>query len=80
MWEDPQEVEDRMKVHVKTVLLGERPFICEYCSKTFGENGTLKVHVQTVHLGERPHQCHHCNKTFSQRGNLKTHIQRKHQK
>lgn len=56
---------------------GERPFVCDICSKAFNQKNALQVHLKK-HSGERPHKCPYCEMAFAQKGNLKTHIKRAH--
>ena len=55
-------------------ILGERPFACSICDKSFNQKGALQIHMQK-HTGEKPFSCDFCNAPFSQRGNLRAHIQ-----
>ena len=50
--------------HVKTVHLGERPYLCPYCDKTYPKIYDLKNHIRS-HTGERPFQCDVCFKDFA---------------
>lgn len=54
-------------------FLGERPYKCEDCDKTFTQRANLKKH-EMVHLGLRPHSCPICYRSYSQYSNLKKHL------
>lgn len=56
--------------------LGEKPFKCEVCQKTFSYSGGLTIHMR-IHTGEKPYKCEVCSKEFSHSGNLTIHM-RKH--
>lgn len=49
--------------HIKTVHVGERPFVCEKCGKSFQTKGALKDH-QIIHSTQFPYQCSVCLKRF----------------
>ena len=46
------------------IIVGERPFKCQHCSRSFAEGSTLKSHIRT-HTGEKPFKCQHCGKAFA---------------
>ncbi|KAF4525663.1 hypothetical protein B566_EDAN001264 [Ephemera danica] len=50
-----------------------RPYICEFCKKTFNRVSTLISHRKT-HSEHKPHTCDLCGKGFHQKGNLRNHI------
>ena len=56
-----------------SLTLGEYPFKCKYCEKTFNHRSHLNVHIRT-HTGERPYKCHLCTKEFSRKIGLRQHL------
>ena len=53
--------------------MGDNPFNCNYCEKSFLTNSDLNRHLRT-HTGEKPFKCHYCEKRFSAKLNLTVHL------
>jgi KRAB domain-containing zinc finger protein len=52
---------------------GERPFICSYCDKAFGNNHQLQVHIRRIHLQNYSFICSTCGKGFGCLSKLEDH-------
>ncbi|EJD52577.1 hypothetical protein AURDEDRAFT_55751 [Auricularia subglabra TFB-10046 SS5] len=52
----------------------DKPFPCEYCSRTFARQHDLRRHVET-HSGDKPYACAYpgCQHTYTRKDALKRH-------
>ena len=68
-----------LKVHIRTVHEGQKPFKCTICDASFARSGNLKKHVATVHERKKPFQCTLCGVSWrvshncANKTSLKTH-------
>lgn len=61
--------------HIRTYHSTERPHVCDICSKTFKQSGTLKVHKR-LHTGEKPYPCSECTMAFKSSSDRNAHMVR----
>uniref|UniRef100_A0A8C3PTP9 C2H2-type domain-containing protein n=1 Tax=Calidris pygmaea TaxID=425635 RepID=A0A8C3PTP9_9CHAR len=60
--------QDKLKIHMRKHM-GERPYLCIYCTTKFVHNYDLKNHMR-IHTGVRPYQCEFCYKSFTHSDHL----------
>lgn len=53
---------------------GDKPILCDQCSKPFRSISTLKTHISIVHENIRRFRCEYCGHAFSCQSNLIQHI------
>ena len=62
----------RLNRHIRNVHEGEKFHKCEFCEKTFYQQGNLMMkHIAKIH---KKHKCELCEKEFSTRKTLRNHI------
>ena len=60
-----------------------KPYLCEYCKKSFTIKDNLKRHIKLAHQAQqnlKPHKCIECEKTFSWKQGLHRHVSTAHSK
>ncbi|EDW02588.1 GH19811 [Drosophila grimshawi] len=53
--------------------IGELPFKCTSCDRSFVGRGDLATHMQRVHIG-KTHKCNYCERSFAVNSDLRLHI------
>ncbi|XP_066489027.1 putative zinc finger protein 56 [Tiliqua scincoides] len=73
VWDQIGRKKEQTQSSQQKANLGQKPFKCQECRKTFGQSSILKIHQRT-HTGEKPYKCQECGKVFSCSSNLITHL------
>ncbi len=74
-----------LRLHIRTVHLGEKRYKCDFCDKSFTQSHNLKHHIYVNHKGLSPMMkptssatCDRCDKCFSSNAALRLHISTVH--
>ncbi|XP_048344992.1 zinc finger protein 678-like isoform X2 [Sphaerodactylus townsendi] len=62
----------RCNISQSKMHLGEKPYKCIDCGKTFRKRADMNSH-QRIHTGEKPYKCSECGKTFRWNTQLSIH-------
>ena len=55
------------------IILGEAPFSCEICNKSFKAERSLKNHMKTHSITETTYECNTCGKAFKSIASFRDH-------
>ena len=72
-----------IKLHIKSVHEGKKPFKCILFDKTFSNKGTLNIIIllhSSVHEGIKPFKCDICETKFVTKAYVKRHMALIHEK
>ena len=59
-----------LEKHISKIHLGIRPYICDKCGVSYGDESELKIHM-TRHAENKPFACSYCDYSTFQKCNLK---------
>ncbi|KAL3288652.1 hypothetical protein HHI36_003085 [Cryptolaemus montrouzieri] len=62
----------QVKLHMDTVHMKLKPFLCNFCGYKSSSRSSLKIHIRQ-HTGEKPFSCDSCSYTTSDHNSLRRH-------
>jgi len=63
-------IDSGLDKHMSKIHLGIRPFICDKCGISYGDEPELRMHIAR-HAENKPHSCNLCSYSTFQKGSLK---------
>ncbi|KAH1019261.1 hypothetical protein HUJ04_009105 [Dendroctonus ponderosae] len=70
-------MEMHLKRHVDKTHKNIRPYVCDFCGKSFKSKNHIKIH-ERIHSKETPYNCHMCGESFKMKLTLRTHLKGVH--
>jgi len=65
----------QLKVHIATVHMEERSYLCDICGKAFKTPHYVRIHKR-IHTGEKPYVCEMCGKGFINKNRMTCHMKK----
>ncbi|XP_070593096.1 zinc finger and SCAN domain-containing protein 31-like [Erythrolamprus reginae] len=69
---ESRKYDNRLNAVTVTYYLGEKPYHCSECGRSFRQNYHLSYHKR-IHMGEKPYKCSECGKGFTFSSSLSSH-------
>ena len=65
-----------LNLHIHSIHLKLKSYVCDQCKKSFTQEGNLKRHVNAIHL--KPYECQQCKNSFTDERNMEQHSKKIH--
>ncbi|XP_013409284.1 zinc finger protein 816-like [Lingula anatina] len=69
--------EKTLQKHINKRHLNIRPYLCQVCGASYGEEHELKTH-EARHLTDKPYICEHCSYSTVSKADLASHVLARH--